>query len=40
MKAKQGLIIVAVILGLLLLFSLFWGWKKQQSKKCFDSRQN
>ena len=32
MKAKQGLIILAVILGLLLLFSFYWGWKNNKAK--------
>lgn len=32
MKAKQGLIIVAVILGLLLLVSAYWGWTNNKAK--------
>lgn len=32
MNAKQGLIILAVLLGLLLLFSGWWGWQQSKAK--------
>lgn len=36
MNAKQGLIILAVILGLLLLVSAYWGWNNNKAKKSLE----
>lgn len=36
MNAKQGLIILAVILGLLLLVSAYWGWNNNKAKNALE----
>lgn len=36
MNAKQGLIILAVILGILLLVSAYWGWNNNKAKKTLE----